>query len=80
MSRETPKGHNCETCGVFHDWPGYVYAHTREVITHTCDVCGAKTKIVMCHARQSKKGKTTKAVMEAAKLRMAENGVTPRGT
>lgn len=59
MKKETPKGFTCETCGTFHKYALYVYAHTRDIITHTCD-CGAKHNIIMLHASQIKKGKKQK--------------------
>jgi hypothetical protein len=37
------KGFSCQ-CGKRHDHPGYVYAHFREGIVHTCD-CGRKHTI-----------------------------------
>lgn len=53
------KGFNCGTCNTFHRYDLYVYAHTRDVITHTC-ACGAQHKIVMLNAKQSRKGKVKK--------------------
>ena len=40
-----PKGFDCTACKKRHDFPAYVFAHWREVITHTCD-CGAKHEII----------------------------------
>lgn len=53
------KGFTCGTCGKFHEFPMYVFAHMRQVIVHDCD-CGAKHSIVMATARQTKKGKVKK--------------------
>ncbi len=50
------KGFNCETCGKWHDYAMYVYAHTRDVLLHNCD-CGAKHSIVMLTAKQTMAGK-----------------------
>jgi len=38
------EGFTCE-CGKEHKFPTYVYAHWRELLIHTCDVCGAKHEI-----------------------------------
>ena len=57
---ETLKGFTCETCNKWHKFPAYVYAHTRVLLTHSCDNCGAKHGIVMLHAGQTKKGRLTK--------------------
>ena len=53
----TPKGYNCETCDIWHEFPMYVYAHMRVVLKHKCDNCGAVHSIVMGTAKQSKKGR-----------------------
>lgn len=53
---ELPKGYTCSTCGKEHAYPGYVYAHWRESLTHDCE-CGAKHTIFEGVARQTKKGK-----------------------
>jgi RNase P subunit RPR2 len=47
----SPKGFRCE-CGKFHRYPGYVYAHFRNLLDFTCDECGAKHSIVMGRAER----------------------------
>lgn len=32
------KGYQCK-CGMYHEFPGYVYAHWDDALTHTCS-CG----------------------------------------
>lgn len=54
--RPLPKGFNCETCGKWHDFSMYVYAHTTVTLKHKCD-CGAEHKIINLTAEQTKKGK-----------------------
>ena len=46
--RKTPRGFSCQWCGKQHHFSGYVYAHMRETLTHTCDYCGAEHEVVMC--------------------------------
>ena len=58
---ELAKGFNCETCGKFHQFSMYVYAHMRDPLTHHCE-CGAKHSIFMATAKQTKKGRAKKAV------------------
>ena len=50
-------GFHCEWCGEWHKFSIYVYAHMRDVLTHTCKFCGAKHEIVMMSAGMSKKGR-----------------------
>lgn len=52
---ELPQGFTC-ACDTFHKYPGYVYAHWREVLPHTCDDCGAEHEIILGNARLTKKG------------------------
>ena len=54
--RPLAKGYSCETCGVENKYSGWVYAHWRDLITHSCD-CGAKYSIFAGIARQVKKGR-----------------------
>ena len=58
--KKDEKGFNCETCNQRHEYPFYVYAHTLDVLNHTCDKCGAVHSIVMLTAKQKKKGKVRK--------------------
>ena len=58
--REPAKGYNCKTCGKWHDFSPYVYAHSFVDLTHKCDDCGAEYRIRNCTARQIKKGKVRK--------------------
>ena len=60
MSKELPKGFACETCGKFHSYSLYVYAHVRDVLKHVCDNCGAKHSIVNLSAKQTAKGRVPK--------------------
>jgi len=53
-------GYNCETCGKYHEYPMYVYAHSREVLIATCDNCGAKHEIIMFNAKQIESGDAEK--------------------
>jgi hypothetical protein len=46
-----PKGFTCE-CGKFHRYPGYVFAHWRNLLDFTCDECGAKYSIVIGRAER----------------------------
>jgi transcription elongation factor Elf1 len=46
------KGFNCETCGKYHAFPMYVFAHMRDLLLITCDKCGAKHEVVMADAKQ----------------------------
>lgn len=55
------QGFNCETCGKWHQFSMYVFAHSRDVLKHKCDNCGAEHSIVMMHAKQTKKGKSGKS-------------------
>lgn len=50
-------GFNCETCGMWHKFDAYVYAHTRDLLQHTCKWCGAEHSIIMLSASQTKQGK-----------------------
>lgn len=38
--RSVPKGYHCPTCGTFHEFDAYVYAHTHMLLTHHCGTCG----------------------------------------
>jgi len=58
--KDLPKGFDCKTCGKFHRFDPYVFAHSRDLLVHTCDNCGAKHEIIMFHATQKKKGKLPK--------------------
>ncbi len=40
---DAPKGYNCLTCHKRHDFSMYIRSHPREVLQHTCDLCGAVT-------------------------------------
>jgi RNase P subunit RPR2 len=51
--KELPEGYTCK-CGEFHKYPAYVYAHWRDLLTHTCEKCGAKHDILMGHASPHK--------------------------
>jgi len=57
---DTAKGFKCETCGLWHPFSMYVYAHTRDVLKHVCYNCGAKHTIINLHAKQTKKGHISK--------------------
>jgi hypothetical protein len=62
-----PSGFTCD-CGVTHKYPGYVYAHWRNKIVHTCDRCERKHNILMGKAtliKSSVKAKA-KAIKKAA--------------
>lgn len=50
MTEELAKGYACHTCGEWHAFPAYVYAHWDLLIKHTCDRCGALHDIVRGHA------------------------------
>lgn len=52
-----PRGFNCGTCSRWHGFSAYVYAHTREVLDHECETCGARHEIVLLHATQKRKGR-----------------------
>lgn len=56
VNDDTPKGFACATCGKFHEFSGWVYAHWRERLTHTCE-CGARYSICRGRAIQTKRGK-----------------------
>jgi len=58
--KNLPKGFKCE-CGEDHPFDGYVYAHYRMVLAHTCDSCGAKHNICMGRATLKKKGRNVKS-------------------
>ena len=73
MSKPPPKGYSCGTCTKWHDFPLYVYAHSRDVLKHECDNCGARHNIVMMYATQTKKGKPPRLV-----LRPSPRGVQVR--
>lgn len=38
-------GHVCP-CGERHKWPAYVYAHWRDLLTHSCNKCNQKTSLL----------------------------------
>lgn len=64
---ENAKGYNCKTCGERHDFPAYVYAHWGEMLTHECDKCGAKHRILSGRATQVKRGKAAALKREPSK-------------
>lgn len=39
-----PIGYTCATCGDFHKFSGYIYAHFDEEIVHTC-LCGSRSTL-----------------------------------
>lgn len=50
-----PKGFTCK-CGRTHEFGGYVYAHWRERLVHSCTPgCGARHNIYMGKATLKKK-------------------------
>ncbi len=53
---ELPKGYTC-TCGTEHAYPGYVYAHWNESLTHTCETCQAQHEVIRGIATLIKEGK-----------------------
>ena len=53
---DLPSGFNCATCDKRHAYPGYVFAHFQETLTHTCG-CGAQHRIRKGKVTQIKKGK-----------------------
>jgi hypothetical protein len=44
------KGFICE-CGKYHEFGGYVAAHWREVLVHTCEACGRKHSVLAGNVR-----------------------------
>ena len=46
MNAELPKDYNCTSCGRFHEFPAYVYAHWRDVLAHKCEGCGQEHEII----------------------------------
>lgn len=40
-----PKSYTCK-CGAEHTYPAYVFAHWNEILTHTCEKCGAKHDVL----------------------------------
>lgn len=50
--KPTPRGFNCTTCGEFHVFSAYVYAHAHNVLTHTCGQCGANHEVLNFRAVQ----------------------------
>ena len=51
-----PTGFNCKTCDTFHPFGGYMAAHWREELSHTCDTCGARHSVRRGRVRQIEKG------------------------
>jgi len=47
--KDTTKGFFCTSCKKYHAYDGYVYAHTKIELTHTC-TCGAKHIIIELNA------------------------------
>lgn len=46
---EIAKGFKCKSCGTFHEFGFYVHAHWKELLTHTCNKCGARHSV--CRGR-----------------------------
>jgi DNA-directed RNA polymerase subunit RPC12/RpoP len=59
-----PKGYKCSKCGAENEFSSYVYAHWREILTHTCE-CGQKHEI--CHGIASPVVESTSKKRKAAK-------------
>ena len=53
---DMPEGFNCATCGKRHEFGMYVAAHWDELLTHTCDSCGAQHHVQRGVAEQIKAG------------------------
>jgi hypothetical protein len=47
---DLPKGFKCKSCGTFHEFSMWVYAHWRDILTHNCE-CGATHSIRIGKAR-----------------------------
>lgn len=74
MTAGHAKGYMC-ACGTFHKFPTYVYAHTRDLIEHTCESCGAVYEIVMLHATPKNLPKVqTKGKSSARKVDVKPSG------
>ena len=54
METDLPKGYTC-ACGEYHKYPGYIYAHFREMIDHTCPKCRRVYTILLGHATPKRK-------------------------
>lgn len=61
MNAKMPKGFSCTTCDKWHEFGFYVAAHWTLPLTHTCDVCGAKHRVLEGKAKLVKRGKKSTA-------------------
>jgi hypothetical protein len=61
MAGKPREGFHCKTCKKYHYFPPYVFAHWRELLTHTCDNCGAMHEICAGASDLIKEGKLPEA-------------------
>jgi predicted nucleic acid-binding Zn ribbon protein len=58
------EGYSCKTCGTFHKFTPYVYAHMRDELIHNCDCCEARHSIMNGHAEMVMPGRAAASMVK----------------